>query len=330
MGKYVLFCLTAGFVFLAAGCSKETTPARAAAAGETAVEAPIIQAVAHAYPLRVGMWLYTIDSDKDTGSPTDVTKTAEALPLGERLELLAAEPRKATNPYDSKVYDYYRVRRDTGREGLIFANQLTVGSELAVVVDEKAYLYRSAKSVDASDYILPRGIVMGVFPESEKDGFIQIDAYDPVNQAYRRNFFIKTSAVSSRERDVQSSILLQTAQTLDPEKEKNRRMALLDSALNDYPDSIFAGDIQALAWAGSTAQTREIDAQFIVTDDAVNVREEPDVSSFVVAQLYYEVEVSAVEETVDEFTIDGQKARWYRIVQPVEGWVFGAWLEDIQ
>jgi uncharacterized protein YgiM (DUF1202 family) len=325
MGKYALFFLAAGVFLLPAGCSKSEP---AAPGNVNIVEEPVIQAAAHAYPLRVGMWLYTIDPDKDTEAPADVTKAAEALPLGERLELLAAEPRKATNPYDGKVYDYYRVRRDTGKEGLIFANQLTVGSELAVVADEKANLYRSAKNVDASDYILPRGTVTGVFPETEKDGFIQIEAYDPVNQAYRRNLFIKTSAISYRDQDVQSSILLQTAQALDPEKEKNRRTALLDSALNDYPDSIFADDIRALAGGGSAVPVRDIDAWRIVIDDNVNVRQEPNVSSTVITQLFYDTEVYAVEETVDEVTIDGQTARWYHIVQPVEGWVFGAWLED--
>jgi hypothetical protein len=283
----------------------------------------------YGYPLRVGRWLYTIDPEKDTGSPTDVTRAVEQVPLGEELVIIEAEPRKATNPYDSKVYDYYRVRRDTGREGLIFANQLTLGSKLAVVAEEKAYLYHSAKSVDVSDYILPRRTVLGTFPESEKDGFIQIEAYDPVNQAYRRNLFIKVSVLSFEGQDVQSSILLQTAEALDPEKEKNRRTALLDSALYDYPDSIFAGDIRALAGNGSTVPVRETEALFRVIDDNVNVRESPGAASGVVTQLSNTVEVYAVEETVEQFTIDGQTARWFHIVQPAEGWVFGAWLEEI-
>jgi hypothetical protein len=330
-GLPVLFFLAAGAVLLAAGCSKEEPPKRTVVTEETAGDAPVLTAAAvgHAYPLRVGMWLYTIDAGEDTGSPSDGTRAAEALPLGERLELLAAEPRKATNPYDDKVYDYYRVRRDTGKEGLVFANQLTLDSELAVVSDERANLYRSAKNVDASDYILPRGTVLGVFPETEKDGFIRMEAYDPANQAYRKNLFIKTSSISSSDRDIQSSILLQTAMTLDPEKEKNRRTALLDSALNDYPDSIFADDIRILAGGGSPVPVREREVLFRVIDDNVNVRESFDAASRVITQLSNAVEVYVVEETVDEFTVNGQTARWFRIVQPVEGWIFGAWLEDI-
>jgi hypothetical protein len=228
MRKYVLFSLLIGAVLLPAGCSK-TKPAESVAVTD---EAEIPEAAGIAYPLRIGMWLYTIGND--TGADTDITKAEEAIPLGEKLWLIAAETRKATNSYDSKVYDYLRVRRDTGKEGLIFANQLTVGSVLAVVSDERANLYRSAKNVDATDYILSRKTVLGAFPETEKDGFIRIEAYDPVSQAYRKNLFIKTSALSYRDEDVQSSILLQTAQALDPEKEKNRRSGATSFSVQNY------------------------------------------------------------------------------------------------
>jgi hypothetical protein len=161
-----------------------------------------------------------------------------------------------------------------------------------------------------------------------------------VNKVYRRNLFIKTSAISYSEQDVQSSILLQTAEALDPEKEKNRRTALLDSALYDYPQSIFAADIRTLAGNGEeealaevpvvpAVPVQEAGSMFRVIDDKVNVRESPTVASAVITMLAESAEVYAVEETAGEFTIDGQTARWYRIAEPVDGWVFGAWLEEI-
>jgi hypothetical protein len=328
MNTYKALFLLVGVLFLPAGCSKTEAPRlaeRPEAVVQTGSKEPEPPAAAgFGYPMRIGMWLYTIDND--TGAPSDVTKAAESLPLGEKLQLISAEPRKAINPYDKNVYDYFRVRRDTGKEGLVFANQLTLGSALAVVSDEKANLYRSAKNIDASDYILPRRTVLGVFPETEKDGFIRIEAYDPVNQAYRRNLFIKTSAISYRDMDVQSAILLQTAETLDPEKEKNRRAALLDSALNDYPESIFAGDIRALAGSGSEIPSRQMDIWATVMYDGAAVCESP-ASSRVIARLEDVTEVWVVKETLDEFTSEGQTARWYYITQPVEGWIFGDWLE---
>jgi hypothetical protein len=328
MGKYALIFLVMALVLLPVGCSKEE-PVKTAETEAVSVSAdePALPAAGFVYPLRVGMWLYTITGE--TGAETDVTTASEAIPLGEKLQLISAEPRKATNPYDKRVYDYLRVRRDTGKEGLIFANQLTAGGVLAVVSDERANLYRSPKNVDATDYILPRRVVLGVFPETERDGFVQIEAYDPAGQVYRRNLFIKTSALSYSDADVQSSILLQTAESLDPDKEKNRREALLDSALYDYPGSIFAGDIRPLALDRSAPPSRKTDALFRVIDNNVNVRENPDTSSPVITQLTDIAEVQAVEETIDEFTIDGGTARWYHITRPVEGWVFGGWLEGI-
>jgi hypothetical protein len=332
MRKYILPVLATSVILLAAGCSKEGPADRTAAPGEIAGKRP---GAVYGYPLRTGMWLYTLP--EDTGAQTDLTKAAESVPLGEQLVLLSVEPRKATNAYDNKVYDYYRVRRDTGKEGLVFSTQLTLGSELAVVADERANLYRSAKNVDATDYILSRKTVAGVFPETEKDGFVQIEAYDPVNQVYRRNLFIKTSALSYAGEDVQSSILLQTAEALDPEKEKNRRTALLDSALYDYPQSIFAGDIRVLAGGevpgaqsgtDSPVQIRETDLWLFVNDNGVKVYESPGVSAPVITQLAYDTEVNAIEETVERFTLDGQTAQWFHINYPVDGWIFGFWLSQ--
>jgi hypothetical protein len=330
MMKYALVFLVLGAALLPVGCSKQEPARVAAVTAEVVVKEPEPPAAAgFAYPLRVGMWLYTIVTD--TGAQTDVTKSAaEAIPLGEKLELLAKEPRKATNSYDNKVYDYYRVRRETGKEGLVFATQLTLGSALAVVADEKANLYRSPRNVDVTDYILPRKIVLGVFPETEKDGFIQIEAYDPEKQVYRRNLFIKTAALSYSDMDVQSSILLQTAEALNAEKEKNRREALLDSALYDYPGSIFADDIRALIEGSPAVQVRKTDRFFAVIGNNVNVYETPSVSSPVISLLDRDIEVRVVEETIDVFTINGQTARWYHTTQFVDGWIFGAWLEDIQ
>jgi uncharacterized protein YgiM (DUF1202 family) len=334
MSKYALFFLVMTAILLSAGCQKEEPVKTAAAVEEVLVveeEVPAgevkLTAESFVYPLRVGMWLYNITDE--TGAETDVTRAAEAIPLGEKLQLVAGDPRKATNLYDNRVYDYFQVRRDTGKEGLVFANQLTTGSVLAVVSDEKANLYHSPKNVDASDYILPRKVVLGVFPETERDGFVQIEAFDPVSQAYRRNMFIKTSMISYTDVDVQSSILLQTAEALDADKEKNRREALLSSALSDYPGSIFAEDIRALTVENSALPVQKTEALFRVTDDNVNIRENPDVSSRVIAQLTATAEIQAVEETIDTFTIDGWTARWYHITQPVDGWVFGGWLEDI-
>ncbi|MDR1256406.1 MAG: SH3 domain-containing protein [Spirochaetaceae bacterium] len=316
------FCfLLAIAVLMMPGCSKKQ-PAETTA-GETAAGT----AGTFGYTMRVGMWLYTIESD--TGSDTDATRAIESLPLGEKLQLVTTDLRKATNTYDNAVYDYYHVKRDTGREGYVFANQLAVSSTLAVVIDEKANLYRSPVNIDVSDYILSRKTVLGVLPETEKDGFIRIEAYDPDRRAYRRNLYIRTSAISYRDTDIKSSILLQSAEILDPQKEANRYDALLDAAFHDYPNSVFADDIRALSATGSTPPVTAIDVTLRVTDNNVNVREKPNASSKAVTQLANNTEVKAAEVTIDTFNINNQISQWFHITQPVDGWVFGAWLTTL-
>jgi uncharacterized protein YgiM (DUF1202 family) len=323
--RKLVFCVILVFaVLLPMGCTKKTT-SEAVETGEAVVAGTAVpEGAGFGYTMRVGMWLYVIEND--TGMETDVTKAVESLPLGEKVELVTEETRKAVNPYDGQVYDYYHVRRDTGSEGFVFANQLTANTVLAVVVDEKANLYRSSRNVDVTDYILSRKTVLGAFQDTEKDGFIKIEAYDPEEKVYRRNLFVKISAISYRDEDVLSSILLQIAESLDPGKEANRREALLKSAVKDYPGSIFAEEIRDLSREGSTVTAEAIDITLFVTDDKVNVREAPNVSSPVITQLANNREVKAVEVSVDEFSVGGQTARWFHIVQPIDGWVFGAWL----
>jgi hypothetical protein len=124
-----------------------------------------------AYPLRVSMWLYELP--KDTGAETDETKAVEALILGETLTVLSEEPRKATNVYDNRVYNYIRVRRDTKKEGLVFANQIALGGKLAVVVTEKANLYRTAKNAGVTGNTLPLKTILVIYPETAIDGFTE-------------------------------------------------------------------------------------------------------------------------------------------------------------
>jgi uncharacterized protein YgiM (DUF1202 family) len=328
--RKLVFCVIVAFaVLLPMGCTKNTTSEAVETGNVVVVEtvAPVAPVgPGFGYTMRVGMWLYVIE--KDTGMETDVTKAVESLPLGEKVELVTEETRRAVNPYDGQFYDYYHVRRDTGSEGFVFANQLTVNTVLAVVVDEKANLYRSPRNVDVTDYILSRKTVLGTFRDTEKDGFIKIESYDPDGKAYRRNLFIKTSAISYRDEDVLSSILLQIAGSLDPKKEANRREALLKSAVKDYPGSIFAEEIQELSMEDSTVKTEAVDITLFVTDDNVNVREAPNASSLVIMQLANNIQVKAVEVSVDEFSIGGQTARWFHINRPIDGWVFGAWLSS--
>jgi uncharacterized protein YgiM (DUF1202 family) len=122
--------------------------------------------------------------------------------------------------------------------------------------------------------------------------------------------------------------LLQSAEALNPEREANRYEALLNAAFHDYPDSVFAGEIQALFTADSSVPASAADEMFRVTDDKVNVREKPNASSRAVAQLANNTEVKVIEVTDDTYNGNNQTARWFHISQPLDGWIFGAWLAN--
>ena len=282
------------------------------------------------YVLRVDSAFYTLATD--TGLEADRTKYDSALSLGERV--LVREIRKATFQGDGVVYDFMETRRDNGSEGLGWASQVVKGGSLAVVVDDKANLFGSPRAVDVSGTILSRGTVAVWYPETERDGFVEVRAFDPATQAYVRtgNNYIRLASLSRREADIQSSILLQTARPLGNEgANKIRKDALLEMALLEYPDSVFSAEIRELANPNATAviATEPASRRFmIVNDHNVNVRDLPDpAADRVIGQVTEGDEVTVNEQTVATFAIDGQRARWYRITEPIEGWVFGAYLE---
>jgi hypothetical protein len=243
MKKTTAITLLALISLLAFSCNKkdgtkpstENGPPQAAAAEMKSAEK-------YGYSLRVNASFYTLESN--TGDKTDKTKWAASMALGERV--IVGKPRQATFSGDGKVYDFIEVRRDTGSEGLAFASHIADSGSLAVVTDEKAILYKSAKAIDATSIILPRKTVVVCFPHTESGGYIEIKGYDPAAQVTRQNF-IRTTHLSRNDADVQSTILLQTALTLKNEgSEKIRRDTLLESALLDYPNSVFSADIFAL------------------------------------------------------------------------------------
>ena len=321
--------LAAAFVFYSCkrneGASQisSVTPA---ATGSTEAAGPA-RTGTDGYVLRVNAAFYTLAND--TGSESDRTTWAAAMTLGERVSIL--EQRRLTFGGDGAVYNFTKIRRDNGAEGFAWAIHIAEAGALAVVVDERANLFTSPRSVDVTCQTLPRRIVLVISPETEREGFVEMVAYDPVPQVIRRSF-IRTGSISRRNSDIQASILMQTAEPLRNEgAEKVRKDALLEAALLDFPDSVFHADIQALVNPNAAAviNTERVNNPYMyATNDNVNVRDFPDtVVGRVVGSLHFDDEVLVVERTTTDSTIGGQSARWYRISEPFEGWVFGAFLE---
>jgi hypothetical protein len=185
------------------------------------------------FALRINTGLYVIDGE-DGGDEKTKTKWTASLSLGENV--LTGKKRKMT--FNNRVYDFIEVRRDTKSEGYCLDYQIAVGGRLAVVVDEKANLYTTPKIVDATNTIIPRKTVVVIYPETESGGFIEVQGIDG-NYVIPDNRYMRSSTLSRYDPDIQVSILLQTALSMTNANQTVAREALLNSAVEVYPDSAF-------------------------------------------------------------------------------------------
>jgi len=190
--------------------------------------------------------LYVITGE-DTEDRATRTRWAASMALGESV--LTGNTREMTFDPQNRIYNFIEVRRENGVEGWALASQIAVGGRLAVVVEERANLFRTPRSVDVTSTVFSRRSVVVYYPDTENNGFVQIRGFDTTRNVYvdPNSNIVRLNALSNSNSDVQSAILLQTAVTLTTEDQRLRREALLDSALLDYPDSVFNAEIYAIA-----------------------------------------------------------------------------------
>lgn len=197
------------------------------------------------YVLRIDAGFYTLEAD--TGSESDKTKWAASMSLGEKVSV--GKDRRLTFHGDGKVYLFTEVRRDDGKEGWAWASQVASNCELATVIGAKATLCKSADIVDVTSQMISRKTVVALFPETEKNGFVKIKAYDPYVDApksYVQNF-LHLDNLSRKESDVRASILLQIAEPLKNEgTDKVRKDALLEELRSKFSNSVFRYEIMEL------------------------------------------------------------------------------------
>jgi len=195
------------------------------------------------FVLRVNTGLYAIDGE-DKGDSSTKTKWIASLSLGDSVT--TGKTRQMT--YNNRVYDFIEVRRDAKTEGFSLVNQIATGGVLAVVIDEKANLFKSAKTVDVTNTIVARKTVLVYFPETESGGFVEVKGVDcESSNAIPEGRYMRLNALSRNDSNIQSSILLQTAQTMTNANQTVAREALLRSALEDYPNSVFYDEINGIA-----------------------------------------------------------------------------------
>jgi hypothetical protein len=195
------------------------------------------------FVLRVNSGLYKIDGE-DNGEATTKTRWDSSMILGESV--ITGKTRRMT--FSNREYDFIEVRRENKNEGYAINSQIAIGGRFAVVVEEKANLFSAPKTVNVTNTIISRKTVLVYFPETESGGFVEVKGIDCVSNAVIPDGrYMRLSSLSRTETDIQSSILLQTAQAMTKDYEAVAKEALLKSALQDYSDSVFYPEIRAAA-----------------------------------------------------------------------------------
>ena len=254
--KIIILMLLAGIV-LFFSCSRNEGAQNAEA--HTPIEQEYIPAAAGTtienlgFALAVNTGLYVLERGTyDTGDDTTRVVWGESVALGESIFL--GRPRRLfwagqTNP---RHLDFIEIRRANGTEGWALVSQVVEGGRLAVVVDERVSLHMQPRAVEVSNLILSRRSVVVFFPETEEGGFVQVRGWDFGRQQFvqANNCYVRLASLSRRDADIQSVILLHTAEAITAANQAERRRALLQGAL-DYSDSVFYHEILQIAYPGS-------------------------------------------------------------------------------
>lgn len=313
MKKSALILAALALAFSLVSCEKKAEVVSGQDLPKPAPEKKADPQFPQAHALRIDTGFYDITDGK--------AKWKSSFPLGEKLAFLN-EVVKAK--YDTTEYEFAKVNYDGDKTGYVLATQIATNGELAVVTGTAANVYKSAKNVDVTGTILPRMSVIVIFPSTAKDNFMSFTSYDPVNKAYHKEKFLKTSEFSTSEADVQSAILLHTAVA---SKDETKKKALIQTAASEYSTSAFGAEILALSGNAPPKTIRSTVASGMINDDKVNLRDQPDeISGAVIDQLANGTAISVIEETVDTYTVGDKTDRWYRLSQPKDGWVFGAFV----
>jgi hypothetical protein len=199
------------------------------------------------YALRVNTGMYAIDGE-DKGDSSTKTKWIASISLGESV--MTGKTRRMT--YNNREYDFIEVRRDDKNEGFALASQIAVDGNLAVVIDEKANLFKSPKTVDVTNTIVAKKTVLVYYLSTESGGFVEVKGVDcESNNLIPEGRYMRLNALSTVNYNIQSSILLQTAQTMTNANQTIAKEALLRSAIEDYPNSVFYEEIYNIAYPDS-------------------------------------------------------------------------------
>jgi hypothetical protein len=265
-------------------------------------------------------------------------RTGDRLDMGEEIVFLDEVIEVDNIPYA-------KVRTEDFGEGYVFGYYIFAEGVLGVIIDEGAIEYSEPELDKATSRIVPERLLVAVHPE-EDNGFYQIAGYDAVNGSRHGPTWVKKEFVSLREPDWFTSILLYKALVINADNATVKE-ELLKTARDEFPSSVFNDVVlEALqefeptvsSAADNASQAADVDVAttpiptsvFLVNPDAsqnLNVRSTPSISGDLVGQLAPGEEITIDMRTEALDTIGDIEEYWYRVSSPLEGWVFGAFIQ---
>jgi len=202
------------------------------------------------------------------------------------------------------------------------------GAEAAVVKDTETALLESPASNAKVLTRLHRLDLVAVVRTTASGDLIRAMAFDPVRKTLYPEASIDGGTLSFDRDDVAAAVLVAKAAA---SRNADQAKSILENAAQSFPSSAFIGDIRKLLGGdGSQAQgpsVEPISAVFTVRTDGAVIHSSPSKDSDSVATLKIDDDVTTASRTVDSFDVDGQKAHWYEVITPAQGWVFGSNLE---
>jgi len=203
------------------------------------------------FSLAINAGLYILERNTtDTGDEDTRVVWGESMALGESILTGSARRLYWAGQPNPRHLDFIEVRRSNGSVGWSLPYQIAEGGRLAVVTEDRSFLYTLPTLVDVSRFIIGRRSVVVFYPETEHDGFVEIKGWNIERQEYvpQANRYVRLSSLSRNDSDIQSAILLQTALSIEAANQAERRSALLESALMYYPDSVFFYEIHDILY----------------------------------------------------------------------------------
>jgi len=251
----------------------------------------------------------------------------KSLDLTDRLSI--HDKTKDLTGSSGKALEYTAATDAKGDEGWIRLPYVGVGDRLGVVVAAETFIYTEPKKTKIGKQLLKAGALVVIDDAGSSDGFLKIDTMLLPEEIPLDDVYVPAETVSLDTGDIEAIQLINLAKV----RRATGKEIDAKAAESFFADATLAASNAAIRAIVDEARgvvsvpTESASGSMLSKADKVNVRRVPTLGAEVVGQLAAGEGVMLEERTVEEATIDGVTAPWYRITTPFEGWVFGGFLE---